>query len=113
MELKKLYGDLTVLLGTEIPLYSFLLYCDMGARGLLCRYPKKLLLPVGEYYTPESISDALPLAEEFYTSLLYFIGGSARGDESLLKKSEAMAEEAYRTLWRAHARGKRRKGDAW
>lgn len=113
MDLKKLYGDLTVLLGREIPLYSFLLYCDMGARTLLCRYPKKLLLPVGEYSPPESLSDALPIAEEFYTAVLYYVGGSARREESMLKKSEAAAEEAYRTLWRTAARGKRRKGDVW
>ena len=113
MDLKKLYGDLTVLLGREVPLYSFLLYCDMGARMLLCRYPKKLLLGAGEYTAPESLSDALPIAEEFYTAVLYFLGGSVSGEESMLKKSEAAAEEAYRTRWRAHARGKRRKGDVW
>lgn len=113
MELKKLYGDLTVLIGTEVPTYSFLLYCDMGVRTLLGRYPKKLLLPVGEYCPPETLSDVLPIAEEFYTALLWFIGGSVRGEENMLKKSETAAEEAYRTLWRAAARGKRRKGDVW
>ncbi len=113
MELKKLYSDLTVLLGTEVPLYSFLLYCDMGVRTLLCRYPKKLLLPVGEYCPPESISEALPIDERFYTALFWFVGGSVRGDADMLQKSEAAAEDAYRTLWRNAARGKRRKGDVW
>ncbi len=113
MELKKLYVDLSVLLGREIPIYAFLLYADMCARTLLCRYPKKLLLPVGEYTSPESLLDALPIDEAFYSALLYAIAGSAGGEENYTKKSDAAAEEAYRTLWRVHARGKRRKGDAW
>ncbi|MBQ5389933.1 MAG: hypothetical protein IIU58_03405 [Clostridia bacterium] len=113
MELKKMYSDLSVLIGKEIPIYAFLLYADMCAGTLLCRYPKKLLMPVGEYSAPVDISDAIPLSDLFYTALLYGIAGSACGNDSFLAKSDAAAEQAYRTLWRAHARGKRRKGDVW
>lgn len=113
MELKKLYGDLTVLLGREIPTYTFLLYVDLCAQNLLCRYPKKLILPVGEYVPPRTLAEALPLADAFYTALLYAIAGSVVEKDAWITKSDTAAEEAYRSLWRADAKGKRRKGDAW
>ena len=65
MDLKKLYGELTVLCGSEIPIYTFLTYLDMGVRDFLCRYPKKLIMPHGEYVTPESLSDGLALDDSF------------------------------------------------
>ena len=113
MDLKKLYGDLTMLLGREIPVYTFLLQADLCARTLLCRYPKKLLLAVGEYVAPETISDTIALHEAFFPALLYGIAGGVSGEADFIKAGEAAAEDAYRTLWRAHARGKRRKGDVW
>lgn len=113
MELKQLYKDLTVLCKTEMPLPDFLLHCDMSARRYLCRYPKKLLLPHGEYIAPETIGDSLALEESFYTAMLYCIAGSYLASEVYLARADAEAEDAYKTLWRRAAHGKRRKGDAW
>lgn len=113
MELKQLYKDATVLCKTEMPLPDFLLYCDMGARRYLNRYPKKLLLPHGEHIAPESISDSLALHEIFYNAMLYFIAGSFLASDACLARAENEADYAYRVLWRRAAYGKRRKGDAW
>jgi len=106
MELKQLYKDAVVLCKTEIPLPDFLLQADVGARSILNRYPKKLVLGQGEYVTPLCLDDPFPLAEAFYTAILYRIAGD-------LQTAEAEAEAAYKTLWRHAARGKRRKGDTW
>lgn len=113
MELKKLYNDTVVLCKCEMPLHDFLLYCDIAARSLLAKYPKKLIMPDGEYISPEGISDALALDSEFYTAMLYFVAGSFCGSENYLRESERAAEAAYLRLWRLSARGKRMKGDRW
>lgn len=113
MDLKKLYIALTDLLGKEIAVSTFLAQVDLSARALLCRYGQKLLLPIGEYFAPETLSDALPLHEAFFAAVLYTVAGSVSGEDRFTKQGEATAEDAFRTLWRAHARGKRRKGDVW
>ncbi len=113
MDLKKLYGDVCVQLKRELPIYEFLSYADTGVRALLCRYPKKLLLGRGEYTSPEDLSASVALDGAFYTSLLYFILGSANGDGATLEKSFAEAESAYKTLWKSTACGKRMACDRW
>ncbi len=113
MELKKLYRDLMLLCEREVSLADFLLYADIGARGILARYPKRLVLPKGEYSSPANISDPLMISGEFYTAVLYFAAGSILSDEKLLKKSEEEAKCAYLKLWREAARGKRMRGDKW
>lgn len=113
MELKQLYKDLTVLIGTEIPLPVFFVHCDLCARRYLRRYPKKLLLGAGEYISPENINDALAVDESFYGAVLYAIAGSYLGDAAYAARADGEAEDAYKALWRKSVRGKRRKGDAW
>ena len=113
MELKKLYRDTLVLCQSEIPLNDFLLFCDMAARTFLSKYPKRLLLPKGQYSTPRSLDASLMISTEFYTAVLYFAMGSFLHDEKYLKMSESAANDAYIRLWRENARGKRRKGDEW
>ena len=113
MELKKLYRDTVVLCKKEIPLPDFLLWCDVGARAFLSRYPKRFLLPKGEYVTPVSLSDPLMISSEFYTAIIYFISGNYLANEGYIKNSENAASQAYLKLWREAARGKRMKGDKW
>ena len=113
MDLKKLYGDVTVRLGGELPIYRFLSYMDTGVRALLCRYPKKIIIGRGEYTSPEDLSASVALNGAFYTFLLYFILGSANGDRAMLEKSYAEADSAYKTLWKGAARGKRIACDRW
>lgn len=113
MDLKKLYGDVCVQLKRELPIYEFLSYADLGIRALLCRYPKKLLLCRGEYTSPEDLNSSIALDAAFYTSLLYFVIGSANGDGTTLEKSNSEAENAYKTLWKSAARGKRVACDRW
>ena len=113
MDLKKLYKDTLVLLGKEIPIYTFLTYFDMGARALLCRYPKKLLIGKGEYTTPETLDSSAVLDVIFHTSLIYYIAGMVTGDAELIKKSEYEASGAYITLWRQTAKNKTVKCDRW
>lgn len=113
MELKRLYRDCTVLAGREIGQNDFLLYCDIAARTFLAKYPKKLLLPKGQYSSPKSLADSLMISGEFYTAVLYFVVGSFLSCEKHLKASEEAANSAYIKLWRESARGKRMKGDKW
>ncbi len=113
MDLKKLYRDVSVLLGKEIPIYTFLTYFDMGARALLCRYGKKLLIGKGEYTTPETLDSSAVLDVAFYTSLIYYVAGMACGDEAMIKKSDSEANGAYILLWRQSAKNKTRKCDRW
>ena len=113
MDLKKLYGDCAVLCQKEPPLYAFFVHLDMGVRTLLSRYPKKLLFSDGEYAPPAALSDELGLREEFYLPLLCFIASNSGGDAALEKEFSESAEATYLGLWRAHARGRRRKGDVW
>ncbi len=113
MDLKKLYGDCTVLCGSEPPLYTFFVHLDMGVRALLARYPKKLLFSEGEYAPPETLSDELGLREEFYLPLLCFVACRNGGDKALDKTFSESAEAAYLGLWRKQARSLRRKGDVW
>ncbi len=113
MELKKLYRDAVILCKKELPLNDFLLWCDIAARAFLGRYPKKLLLPKGEYITPRSISDRLMIDTEFYNAVLYFVAGGFCADAGYRSQAEEAANAAYLKLWRESARGKRMKGDVW
>lgn len=113
MELKKLYRDTVILCKKEVPQHDFLLWCDMAARSFLSRYPKKLLLPHGEYISPAEMTDTLMLDEEFYTAVIYFAAGNLVSSESYLKQSETLANAAYLKLWRRSAKGKRMRGDKW
>lgn len=113
MDLKKLYGDITALCGIEIPVFKFIALCDVGAREIICRYPKKFTVGKGEYISPETLSSSIALNGAFYQAMLYFILGSEKEDSELLKKSTVAAEDAYRNLWSADAKGKRIRRDVW
>ena len=109
MDLKKLYKDICVL-ACEMPIYSFLTYCDMFARHVIAAYGKPYAIGDGEYSTPETLSDSYAIDDAFYNAALFYIAGQASASGELLAKSEAEAQNAYRTRWRAAARGKRIKG---
>lgn len=113
MELKQLYKDTVVLCKTEVTLPTFLLQADLAARRLCNRYPKRLVLGQGEYITPLAASDAYAVDDAFYTAVLYRIAGSVLGSAEFSALADAAEEDAYKALWRAAARGKRRKGDVW
>lgn len=113
MELKQLYKDAVVLCKAELPLPDFLLHADVGARRLCNRYPRKLVLGKSTYVSPLSIEDAYAVGDAFYAAILYRIAGEYLGNAAYLALADAEAEEAYKSLWRASARGKRRKGDDW
>ncbi|MBR5538431.1 MAG: hypothetical protein IKU61_00880 [Clostridia bacterium] len=113
MDLKKLYRDVTVLCREEIPLNDFLLYCDMAVRTFLAKYPKKYLLPKGQYSSPTSLSDSLMISGEFYNAVLYFVAGNCTLNEKQLELSEDAASNAYIKMWRENARGKHIRGDKW
>ena len=112
MCLNKLYADLVVLTGIEIPLPRFLVAVDAVCRGWLAKYPPKLLA-AGEYAPPTSLADTLPLADCLYPALLDAAAGRLTGDAALIARGAAEAESAYLSLWRAAARGKRKRGDNW
>ena len=113
MDLRKLYKDVTVLIGRELPIYTFITYCDMAVRIFLCRYSQKLLLVSGEYVAPKNLDSSMPLKEEFYAALQYYILGMANKDDKALKESENLANSAYLSLWRKSACGKRIKNERW
>ena len=112
MCLHKLYADLVVLTGTEFPLPRFLVAVDAVFRGWLAKYPPKLL-SAGEYTPPAALADTLPLADCLYPALLDTVAGRLADDAALIARGTAEAENAYLTLWRASARGKRKRGDNW
>ena len=70
-------------------------------------------MPEGEYVRPTSLSDGAALPDCFFYAILYFISGYATGDDGLFDASDERAEDAFRKLWREHARGKRLRGDKW
>ncbi len=113
MELKKLYRDAVVLCKRELSLNDFLLWCDIAARTFLSRYPKKLILPQGEYSTPRNLSDSLMIDGAFYSAVLYFVAGAICENDNYRSLGDTAAGEAYLKLWRDSARGKRMKGDEW
>ena len=112
MCLNKLYADLTVLFGTEFPLPHVLLAADAACRTILAKYPQKLVA-TGEYVPPATLADALPLADCLYPALLDTVAARLTGDAALAARGAAEADSAYLTLWRASARGKRKRGDNW
>lgn len=112
MCLHKLYADLVVLTGTEFPLPRFLVAVDAVCRGWLAKYPPKLL-SAGEYTPPATLADTLTLADCLYPALLDTVAGRLADDAALIARGTAEAENAYLTLWRASARGKRKRGDNW
>ena len=112
MDLKQLYAAAAIRLGREVPLPRFLLAVDAAARSWLAKYPPALLLS-GAYFTPQSLNDALPLAEGFYPALLDAVSAAETGDADAARSSEVRAENAYLALWRASARGKRIRGAVW
>ena len=113
MDLKKLYTDVTVILGKELSIYKFLTLCDMGAKAIIGRYPKKFTLCGSEYISPETLSSSFALCDAFYISLLYYVIAAENADENMYKKSKDAAEDAYLTLWRKSAAGKRIANDIW
>ena len=113
MELTQLYKDTVLLCKTEVTLPAFLLQADLAARRLCNRYPKKLVLGQGEYIPPLAVGDAYAVDDAFYTAVLYRIAGDVLGDAAMTRLADAAEEDAYKSLWRASARGKRRKGDVW
>lgn len=113
MDVKKLYADLAVLTRREVPLYDFFLYCDMGARTLLAKYPKEVVLPAGEYIKPSSLGDDFAVTTEFELPMLYFLAAKASGDDALWQAGLDCAEEIYKSLWKEKAKGKQRKGERW
>lgn len=113
MDLKKLYKDITVLCGRELPVYTFLTLCDMCAGALLCRYPKNIVVGKGEYITPENLESSFSVDSAFYTAVVCHIIGSINNDGEKLKQSETEAEKAYLSLWKRAAHGKRKKCDRW
>ena len=103
MCLNKLYADITVLVGTEFPLPRFFVAVDTVCRGWLAKYPPKLLC-AGEY---------TPLADCLYPALLDTVAGRLTGDTATAARGADEAESAYLALWRAAARGKKKRGDQW
>ncbi|MBQ8837604.1 MAG: hypothetical protein IJ002_08910 [Clostridia bacterium] len=112
MDIKKLYADTCILAG-EVPIYSFLTYCDICARSLISAYGEKAVLGEGEYATPASLSDAFAVDDAFYNAVLLFAAGKVGVDDGLLEKSKTEADAAYRALWRKAAKGKRIMGVTW
>ena len=112
MDIKKLYGEAVAVCG-DIPLYAFLACIDRFARRAINRYGKAYTVLDGEYVTPDTLDGAFALDEAYKTALFYFILGELKGDGVLLEKSEKDAEDAYRSLWRAAAKGKRILKEAW
>ena len=112
MCLNKLYADITVLVGTEFPLPRFFVAVDTVCRGWLAKYPPKLLC-AGEYTPSASLADVLPLADCLYPALLDTGAGRLTGDTATAARGADEAESAYLALWRAAARGKKKRGDQW
>lgn len=112
MDLKQLYAATVVRLEREVPLPRFFVEVDTAVRGWLAKYTPALLLS-GAYFTPQSLDDTLPLAEDFYPALLDAIAAAISHDEAAAKSRDAKADNAYLALWRAAARGKQIRGDKW
>lgn len=117
MTLEELYRDVAIFNKSEPPIPDFLLYYDMAVRAILTRYPKKLLIPEGEYVTPESLEEGFALPDSFFFAVFYFVCASTRIDsricDLLFEAADDRAEKAFRSIWREHARGKRLQGDRW
>lgn len=113
MTLEELYEDVNIFCKGELTVPEFLLYYDMAVTRYLARYPRLLLMPEGEYVRPESLSEGVCLPDCFYHALTYYISGYFLANDALFDASDDRAEDAFRTLWRAHARGKRIRGDTW
>lgn len=112
MCLNKLYADLTVLTRTEFPLPQFFLAVDGVCRAWLAAYPTRLIA-VGGYATPCSLDDVLPLAACLYPALLDTVAGRLTDSAILEARGKTEAEQAFLSLWRTAARGKRKRGDIW
>lgn len=112
MDIKKLYGDVCIL-AFEIPLFTFLLYCDMFARKLISNYGIKYAVGEGEYISPESISDSFPIDGTFYGAARLYVSGMALGNEQMIAESEAEAQRVYLSVWKEKNRDKRVKGARW
>lgn len=112
MDIKKLYSDACIL-AFEIPLFTFLLYCDMFARMLISSYGIKYTVGEGEYISPESISDSFSIDSAFYGAARLYVAGKALGDEQMVKESKAEAQKAYLSIWRERNKNKRIKGVKW
>ncbi len=112
MDLKKLYSDVCIL-ANEMPIYLFLAHCDSFARSVIAKYGTRYAVGEGEYCTPDTLNSSFAICDAFYNAALFYISGKANGDMQSLEKSESEAENAYLSLWREGARGKRIKGAAW
>lgn len=112
MDLKKLYKDACVL-ACEMPIYSFLTYCDCFARHVIAAYGKRYAVGEGEYLAPCELGSSYAICDAFYNAALFYIVGAATSNAEMLEKSNSEAESAYRTLWREGAHGKRIKGAEW
>ena len=110
MDIKKLYADVCISVG-EIPLYTFLLYCDSFARMLISKYGSKYAIGAGEYFAPTSLEESFAVADEFYLAALLYIKAEVSGGD--LTKSSLAADRAYLTLWRQNAKNKRILKEAW
>lgn len=113
MELEQLFFDTKLLCGGELSLAEFLLYYDMCMRRYLTLYPKKLLLPHGEYVRPERLEGSCDLPDSFYFAILYYISGIFLENAAMFADADKHAEKAYLALWKEAARGKRLAGDRW
>lgn len=112
MDIKKLYSDVCILAG-EIPLFTFLLYCDMFARMLISLYGTKYAVGEGEYLAPESIGDSYSVDAAFYGAARLYIAGKAHCNEQMIEESKAMAQKVYLTMWRERNKNKCIKGAKW
>ena len=112
MDIKKLYSDVCIL-ACEIPLFTFLLYCDTFARMLISTYGKEYAVGEGEYIPPESIGDSYSVDGAFYGAARTFVAGKVLGDAQMVDESKKEAQKVYLSLWKQRNKGKRIKGAKW
>ena len=68
MDLKKLYKDACVL-ACEMPIYSFLTYCDCFARHVIAAYGKRYAVGEGEYLAPCELGSSYAICDAFYNDV--------------------------------------------
>ncbi len=112
MDIKKLYGTVCAVCG-EMPLYTFLAHLDRFAQRVINRYGKAYTVIDGEYITPDTLERGFGVDGVYYTAALSFVLGEYKGDEKLILQSEKEAEDAYKSLWRARAKGKHIIKEVW
>ena len=109
MVIKDIYEAVTVINPCSQPV--FLAHLDTTVRSLMAKFGLKRVVNDGVYAKPRDINGDLAVKDEYRNAVVSNILFLLTGNEAYKTDYIYEADNAYKTVWRAHMRGVKMVGE--